>query len=60
MTSLDEKPDTREKTFPRTAVSAAQLQLVIDRRLGRETPDWVRRIAEDRPEEESAPSSEAG
>lgn len=31
----------------RNRVAAARVQLIIDKRLGRETPEWIRRLAED-------------
>ncbi|MGO4250311.1 hypothetical protein AB4Y87_24225 [Paenarthrobacter sp. RAF54_2] len=30
-------------------IAAAQLRLVTDRRLGKETPDWVRQLAAESP-----------
>jgi hypothetical protein len=30
-------------------IAAAQLRLVTDRRLGKETPDWVRQLAAEKP-----------
>lgn len=36
-----------EKAQRRAKVQAARLRIVIDSRLGRETPDWVKRLASD-------------
>jgi hypothetical protein len=48
--------DASQKVAPRPAskdrgvqIAAAKLRLVTDRRLGLETPDWVRELAAEKP-----------
>ncbi|QDG89077.1 hypothetical protein NIBR502770_11740 [Pseudarthrobacter sp. NIBRBAC000502770] len=44
-----ERPQNVDRDARAMQIAAAQLRLVTDRRLGKETPEWVRRLAAERP-----------
>ena len=42
-------PDAVEEAERAMEVAAAQLRLVTDRRLGKQTPEWVKALADEKP-----------
>ena len=47
--SREGAPEAHDEDIRAMQIAAAQLRLVTDRRLGKQTPDWVKQLAAEKP-----------